>query len=112
MSCTNLKSKPVLAKHNLSKHESTEMKPIDRKKESNELLIWWSLHNKAKKERRYPESKQGDEVRVMIQKQHLENRQIIGGLIKHIAVIAVTDNDYLINDGKRRLCSRHELLKA
>ena len=55
---------PVLAKYNLTKHESAEMKPIDGKKQSNKLLMWWNLHNKAKKERLYPEIKQGDEVRV------------------------------------------------
>ena len=58
---------PVFAKYNLTKHESAEMKPIDGKKEANRLLIWWNLHNKAKKERLYPQIKQGDEVRVMIQ---------------------------------------------
>ena len=42
------------------------MRPIDGKKETNELLIWWNLHNKAKKERLYAEIKQGDEVRVTI----------------------------------------------
>ena len=56
---------PVLAKYNLSKHESIEMKPVDGKK-INKSLRWWNLHNKAKKERLYLEIKQGDEVRVMI----------------------------------------------
>ena len=57
---------PVLAKYNLTKHESTEMKPIDGKKEANKLLIWWNLNSKAKKERMYPQIKKDDEVRVMI----------------------------------------------
>jgi len=60
------------------------MKPIDGKREANKLLMWWKLHNKAKKERMYPEIKQGDEVRVMIKKQHLEDRLIISGLMKNI----------------------------
>ena len=62
----------------LDKHESTELKPIDGKKESNKLSIWWNLHNKAKKERLYPEIKQGDEVRVMINnttfRKHTDNK--------------------------------------
>ena len=75
---------PVLSKCNPSKHESAEMKPIDGNKESNNLLIWWNLHNKAKKETLYPKIKQGDEVRGMIKKQHLENIQTISGLMKSI----------------------------
>jgi hypothetical protein len=35
-------------------------------KESNNLLMWWNLHNEDKKERLYAQIKQGDEVRVMI----------------------------------------------
>ena len=42
-----------LSKYNLSQHKNTEMKPTDGKKEANRLLIWWNLHNKAKKERMY-----------------------------------------------------------
>ena len=51
----------VLSKCSLSKHESTEMKPIDVKKEFNKSLICWNLHNKAKEERLYFEVKQGDQ---------------------------------------------------
>ena len=57
---------PVLSKYNISKHESIEMKLVDGNKESSKLLIWWNLHNEANQERLYPESKQGDEVRVTI----------------------------------------------
>ena len=40
---------PVLSKYKLTKHETTQMKPIDGKKESNKLLIWWNLHSKERK---------------------------------------------------------------
>lgn len=103
---------PVLAKYNLTKHESTEMRPIDGKKDSNKLLIWWNLHSKAKKARRYPELKVGNEVRVMIKKTTFRKQTDNKWTSDKYKVIAIEDNDYLINDGKRRLYSRWELLKV
>ena len=103
---------PVLSKYNLSKHDSTEMKPIDGKKEYNKLLIWWNLHNKAKRERLYPEIKQGDEVRVMIKKTRFRKQTDNKWTHEKCKVLAIKDNDYLMNDSKRRLYSRHELLKV
>ena len=59
----------------------------------------------------YPQIKQGDEVRVMIKttfRKQTDNKWTH----EKYKVIAITDNHYLINDGKRKLYSRHELLKV
>lgn len=103
---------PVLSKYNLTKHETTDMKPIDGKKDVNRLIIWWNLHNKAKKERRYPALQTGDEVRVMIKKTAFTKQTGNKWTNETYKVIGVQDHFYLINDGKRRAYRRHELLKV
>lgn len=102
----------VLTKYNLTKHETTEMKPVDAKKESNKFLVWWNLHNKARKDRKYEPLKVGDTVRTMIKKTTFRKQTDNKWSNETYKITFIKNSDYLINDGKRKVYNRFELLKV
>ena len=102
----------VLTKYNLTKHETTEMKPVDAKKDSNKFAVWWNLHNKAKKERKYPNLKVGDIVRTMIKKTTFRKQTDNKWSNDTYKITFIKDNQYMINDHKRKVYYRWELLKV
>ena len=102
----------VLTKYNLTKHETTEMKPVDAKKDSNKFVVWWNVHNKAKKERTYPNLKVGDIVRTMIKKTTFRKQTDNKWSNDTYKITFIKDNQYMINDHKRKVYYRWELLKV
>ena len=101
-----------MTKYNLTKHETTEMKPVDAKKESNKFLVWWNLHNKARKDRKYEPLKVGDTVRTMIKKTTFRKQTDNKWSNETYKITFIKNSDYLINDGKRKVYNRWELLKV
>ena len=88
------------------------MTPNQAKKEGNKFMVSFNLWNNAKKNRQYPELKIGNEVRV-IQKNDNKTKGYMPKWSKEVyKVTFIKDNDYMINDGKRKLYQRHELLKV
>ena len=79
------------------------MTPNQAKKEGNRLMVSCNLWNSATKNRQYLELKVGDEVRE-IQKKDNKTKG-------HMPKWSM-ENDYMVNDGKRKLHQRHELLKV
>ena len=88
------------------------MTPNQAKKEGNKLMVSFILWNNAKKNRQYPELKVGDEVRVMQKKDNTTKGYFPTWSKEVYKVTFIKDNDYMVNDGKRKLCQRHELLNV
>ena len=65
----------------------------------------------AKKNRQCPESKIGDEVRVIQRKDNKTKGHMPKRSKEVYKVTSIKDNDYKANDIKRKLSQRHELLK-
>jgi len=56
----------MLTYNNKHEHSTTNMKPADAIKEDNRLDVKMNLELKAKRDRRYPELKVGDKVKIML----------------------------------------------
>ena len=63
--------KPILNKYNNTEHTTIKMSPNDVKKFQNEMTVKFNLELKAKKNRKYPELKKDNDVRIL-QKKKLE----------------------------------------
>ena len=58
----------IIKKYNNTEHATTQISPNDAKNPENHLWVYWHLQNSAKKDRKYPNIKEGDMVRVHIKK--------------------------------------------
>ena len=56
----------IIAKYNDTEHSTIQIKPVEAGKKENHLWVSWHLNNSAKKDRTYPEIKEGDMVRIKI----------------------------------------------
>ena len=106
--------KPILNKYNNTEHTTTKMSPNDAKKPTNTMTVKFNLELKAKKNRQYPELNTDSEVRVMMKKEAGKTKGYMPKWSKQVyKVIHVRDGkDYLVNDGKRKVYQRHEILKV
>ena len=103
---------PIINKYNNTEHTTIKMKPTDARKESNRLMVSFNLWNNAKRNRKYPDLKVGDEVRVMIKKDSKTKGYMPKWSTDKYKVTFIKDNDYMINDGKRKIYQRFEILKV
>lgn len=104
---------PIINKYNNTIHSTIDMTPNDAKKRGNKLMVAFNLWNNAKRSRQYPEISTNDNVRVMIRKEAGKTKGYMPKWSKEIyKVIGKDGNDYLINDGKRKVYNRHEILKV
>ena len=88
------------------------MTPNQAKKGGNKLMVSFNLWNNAKTNRQYPDLEVGSEVRV-IQKKDNKSKGYMPKWSKEVyKVIFIKDNDYMINDSKRKLYQRRELLRV
>lgn len=102
---------PVLKKYNNTKHSTTKMTPHEAKKKDNHVEVWLNIRNKATFARKYPPLKVGDQVRTYI-KPHTFKKGYTSSWSKEVYQITyIKDNQYLINDHRRRVWNRWELLK-
>ena len=105
--------KPIINKYNNTVHSTIDMTPNDAKKRGNKLMVSFNLWNNAKKNRKYAELKVGDYVRIMIKKEQGITKGYMPKWSKEIYKITfIKDGDYMVNDGKRKVYIRHELLKV
>ena len=56
--------KPIIDKYNNTIHDTIEMSPNQAKKPGNQLMVFYNIWNKAKRNRQYPQIALGDDVRV------------------------------------------------
>ena len=105
--------KPVLNKYNNTVHRTIGMSPNDARKPNNKLQVWHKLWSGAKRSRTYPELKVGDKVRYAF----IKDTKTKGYKPKWSAEIHEikyinTTNQYILDNDRKRLYSRHELLKV
>ena len=89
------------------------MSPNDAKKLQNEMTVKFNLELKAKKNRKYPALNKDSEVRIMMKKETGKTKGYMPKWSKQVyKVIHVNNKDYMVNDGKRKVYQRHEILKV
>jgi len=113
---------PILNKYNNTKHETIEMTPNQAKKKGNLLLVSFNLWNNAKRERKNPDLKVGDSVRLQLKYAGGQKKGYMPKWSKEVYKITVIDKNaggtvYLINKIQaqykdNRTYNRSELLKV
>ena len=103
--------KPITDKYNNTIHNTIEMSPNQAKKPGNQLMVSYNIWNKAKRNRQYPDLKVGDDVRVKTIKDSKTKGYDPKWSKEVYKVTFIKDNDYMVNDGKRKVYQRFELLK-
>ena len=104
---------PIIKKYNSTEHSTIQIKPKEAGEKRNHLWVSWHLQNTAKKNRKYPDIKPGDMVRVQIKpKIGTKAHEPKWSSTRH-KVIRIDGNSYLIDYlPKKKLFLRHELLKV
>ena len=74
----------ILKKYNDTVHSTIEISPNDALRPSNALWVSWHLWNSAKRNKAYPEIKEGDMVRVNINKNLFVNHICQIGVLQNI----------------------------
>ena len=102
----------VLKKYNNTVHSTINMTPNEAKDKKNHFEVWLNIYNNSNFARKYPLLKVGDSVRTYIKKKEGFKKGYESNWSKDVyKVIFYKDKQYLVNNNKRRLYSRHELLK-
>ena len=102
----------VLKKYNNTVHSTINMTPNEAKDKKNHFEVWLNIYNNSNFARKYPPLKVGDSVRTYIKKKEGFKKGYESNWSSNVyKVIFYKDKQYLVNDNKRRLYSRHELLK-
>jgi len=101
----------VVMKYNNTEHSTIKMTPNQARKDENKLTVSFNLWAKSKKDRVYPELKVGDEVRVMLTKDNKTKGYMPKWSTDIYKVTFIKDHSYMVNNFKRKLYLRHELLK-
>ena len=105
--------KPIINKYNNTVHSTIDMTPNDAKKMGNHLMVSFNLWNNAKRTRKYPELSVLDNVRVMIKQKKEKTKGYFPKWSTEVYTVTfIKDDDYMVNDNKRKVYLRHELLKV
>ena len=104
---------PIIEKYNSTEHSTIQIKPKEAGEKRNHLWVSWHLQNASKKNRKYPDIKPGDMVRVQIKpKIGTKAHEPKWSSTRH-KVIRIDGNSYLIDYlPKKKLFLRHELMKV
>ena len=102
----------VVNKYKNTVHSTIKMSPNDVRREGNKLTASFTIWAQSKKDRVYPELKVGDEVRVMLTKDSKTKGYMPKWSVDTFNVLHIKDHDYLVNNNKRKIYLRHELLKV
>jgi len=103
----------IIKKYNSTEHSTIQIKPKEAGEKVNHLWVSWHLQNNAKRNRKYPDIKPGDMVRVHIKpKIGTKAHEPKWSSTRH-KVIRIDGNSYLIDYlPNKKLFLRHELLKV
>ena len=101
----------IIRKYNSTEHSTIQIKPNEAGEKRNHLWVNWHLQNKAKSNRKYPDIKPGDMVRVHIKpKTGTKAHEPKWSSTRH-KVIRIDGNSYLIDHlPKKKLFLRHGML--
>lgn len=103
----------VLKKYNSRVHGSTGMSPNEARKDENSIQVYLNIRQHAQYKRKYPKLSVGDSVRTYI-KPHTFKKGYQSSWNKEVNKIIHVSNDgkqFLVNDNKRKVYNRWELLK-
>ena len=103
----------VLKKYNNRIHGTIEMSPIDARKPDNQIQVYMNIRQKAQFKRKYPKLNLSDQVRTYI-KPHTFKKGYQSSWSKDvykIIYISPDGKEFLVNDNKRKVYNRWELLK-
>ena len=90
-----------------------KISPNEAKLSANALWVYWHIQNNAKKERKYPNIKEGDMVRVHIKKGKFDKGHSPTYSKDIYKVVDVKGNQFFIPSfNKSKLFLRHEILKV
>ena len=104
---------PIIEKYNSTEHSTIQIKPKEAGEKRNHLWVSWHLQNNAKRNRKYPDIKAGDMVRVHIKPKICAKAHDPKWSSTRHKVIRIDGNSYLIDYlPKKKLFLRHELLKV
>lgn len=102
----------VLNKYNNTQHQTTGLTPNQGRNPRNEMFVRYNLFNKAKTERKYPELKPNDSVRIMLVKDGKTKGYHPKFSSDVYKVLHVSGNGYLVSNNRKKVYLRHELLKV
>ena len=103
----------ILNKYNRTEHTTTKMSPMDATKPENTLKVKFNLEMAAKRNRKYPELKKDDRVRVMEKPTKTGKKGYDPKWSPQTFKVLVVDGkQYMVNNNKRKVYNRHELLKV
>ena len=104
----------VLKKYNTRIHGSTGMTPEDARKDKNSIEVYLNIRQKAQFKRRYPSLVVGDTVRTIVKRHTFTKGYNSGWSVNVNKIIHVSDDgkQYLINDNKKKVYNRWEVLKV
>ena len=102
---------PVLKKYNNRVHGTTGMSPTDAIKESNSIQVYLNIRKHAQCKRSYPNIYVGDSVITYIKPDTFKKEYNSAWPKDVYKITFITDNQYMVNDHKRKVYNRWELLK-
>ena len=107
---------PIIKKYNSTEHSTIQIKPNEATKPYNRLWVIWHLQNASKRNRKYPDIKDGDMVRFKLKPSiGTKGHEPKWSSTRHKVVGDSTDNQYYIPSiaveyRKSKMWLRHELL--
>ena len=103
----------VLKKYNNRVHGTTELSPIEARKPENQIQVYLNIRQKAEFKRKYPKLLMDDQVRVYIKPHTFKKgwNPSWSHEVYKIIHISPDGKQFLVNNNKRKVYNRWELLK-
>ena len=98
--------------YNNTKHSTTGLAPNEAVKPSNHFDVWLNISSEATYNRKYPPLEIGDKVRTYVKPKSMKKGTDSVWSKEVFEITLIKDKQYFINDFRRRVWNRHELLKV
>ena len=102
----------VLNTYNNTKHSTTGKQQNEAVTPSNHMEVCLTISSKAKFNLKYPPLKVGDKVRTYVEPKNMKKGTVSVWSKDVFEFMYVKDNQYRINDHRRRVWNRWELLRV
>ena len=100
-----------MKKYNNRIHGTTGVSPNDARKDENNIQVYLNIRKHAQYKRKYPKLSMGDSVRTYVKPSGFKTSYTSSGSKEVYQIAYIKDNQYLVNDHKRKVYNRWELLK-
>ena len=101
----------VLKKYNNTKHSTTGMQPNEADKPSNHMEVWLNISSETQFHVKHTPLKVGDKARTYVKPNSMKKGTVSVWSKDVFEIMYIKDNQYRINDHRRRVWNRWELLK-